>query len=218
MPLKHKKDFNFGEKKGTKRQRAIARQEARRVLNNTTETKHFFGRTLGYVGGTYSGQTINLFTNPATGVNLVQGDDRDQYNGDTINPIFLGLKYQIECLSGTFNSWTILVIQVKGGGSPSPTDVLQSVSNSQTPFSFLDPEYADTYKVLARRTVTAQFQQGTQTKSGYIKIPSKRLRKVHMIVPNSTAAANGLFVVFYCDTLQSTVGLQMVWDIAYKDA
>lgn len=202
--------------------RKIARQEARKVVNKSIETKHFFGRTAGYINTDYNGLTINMLTNPATGVDLIQGTDNDQYVGDTFKPVFIGLKYQCEAVpaAGQFSTWTIMVLQVKGGGIPLPVNVLQSVGNNQTPFSFIDPTYADTFRVLARRTISAQptTSQGTLTKHGYIKIPSRRMRKVNMHAPTFTPAAYGIFVVIYGDSAIPANPVQLTWDIAFKDA
>lgn len=201
--------------------RKIARQEAKKVVNQETETKNFYSRQNDF-GVNYNGAVFPLLLNPITGNWLVQGVGKDQYVGDTITPSGLWVDYGITALNATANSFNyhrVMLVQVMGGGTPSPTNVLQSVGNYLTPQSFVDANYAETFRVLYdKKHVTIPNEQPVATNRFYIS--GKRLRKINFLAATaSSTTANNIFIVAYSDSFSTTTNyLRYQARLAFKDA
>lgn len=198
--------------------RKVARQEARKVVSKNIETKHFYARFSTLVNINSAGSVFDLFVDPNSGTVISQGTGRSQYIGDTVKPVRIGLRFIAEANSLNYNVYTVMLLQVKGGGIPAPANILQSAGNLLTPLSYIDSTYGDTFRVLARKTFTIQNNgNGTISKYGTMSVFGKALRNVHFVTPANIASANGLFLAIYTDSAVGTaIGCE--WEVAYKDA
>lgn len=194
--------------------RKIVKQE----LGKQIETKNFFARANPTNNVQYTGTAFNLCYDPNLLVYLLQGNARNNYLGDTITPSRLRINYLCKGAGATYYNFRIVVLQVKGGGTPSPANVLQSVGNEMTPFSYKDPSYEDTFTILydKRHTIDAA---ANNIATGYVSIPAKRLRKINFLA--GTAAnitAGGIFMVVYSDSATVNTLFGYTSCLSYKDA
>lgn len=215
MPYRKKTKYRK-KPQNTNTTRKIVKQE----LGKQIETKNFFARANPTNNVQYTGTAFNLCYDPNLLVYLLQGNARNNYLGDTITPSRLRVSYLLKGTPaiGNYMNWRIIILQVRGGGTPSPSNVLQSVGNEMTPFSYKDPSYEDTFTILydKRHTIdTVSNPVATQS----VSISGKRLRKINFLA--GTAAnitAGGIFMVAYSDS--STVNPLMGYTscLSYKDA
>lgn len=213
MPIK-KKSFN-----SNKSVQKIARKTVKQELARELETKNWFAR-LNPSNVTWSGTAFNLLYNPASVTYLTQGTDRSQFIGDTIDPVGIRINYQVSAAlpAGGFYNIRVMLLQVKGGGTPAPTNVLQSVSNFMTPFAFVDPTYGDTFKVLYSKIHSIN-QVATNSINGSILVPSKRLRKINFSANSASSITNnGIWLLVYSDTASTATNFAYQSMVSYKDA
>lgn len=194
--------------------RKIVKQE----LGKQIETKNFFARANPTNNVQYTGTAFNLCYDPNLLVYLLQGNARNNYLGDTITPSRLRINYLCKGAGATYYNFRIVVLQVKGGGTPAPANVLQSVGNEMTPFSYKDPSYEDTFTILydKRHSIDAA---ANNIATGYVSIPAKRLRKINFLA--GTAAnitAGGIFMVVYSDSATVNTLFGYTSCLSYKDA
>lgn len=202
--------------------RAIARQECKKTLAKEIETKNFYGR-LNPIAVTFNGIVQPILYNPATAAWLIQGTSKDQFVGDTIKPAGLYINYT--CLTTTVTAgitpqFRVVLLQVKGGGTPSAINVLQSVGNMMTPHSYFDPNYQETFNVLYSKIHSTQTNERMLVQ-GKIIIPAKRLAKVNMLSTSAqNVTAGGIFLVVYSDQSTGSSVAQFGYQsrLAFKDA
>lgn len=202
--MPYKKSNQKSEK--SKDMKKIAKKEVKLALNQELETKKFFARQNPTLNITNAGLSINPLQDPALAVFLTQGTARNQFLGDTIDPIALKIDYIMTSTlsAGSYCTFRVMVVQAKGGGTPSATNVLSSVGNIMTPYSDIDPIYQDTFTVLYDKKHLL-VQGDRNTGKGSIYIASKRLRKINF---NSTSASaisnNALALLVYTDYSSGT--------------
>lgn len=199
----------------------VARKEVKAVLNNELETKKFFSRQNPTLNPQIAGLAINILQDPAGAVFMTQGSARNQFVGDTIDPQRLQINYI--CYPGAFTApphytYRVLVVQAKGGGFPSATNVLASVGNVMTPYSHIDPIYQDTFTVLYDRKHILT-SVSTSAVHGRIDIKGKRLRKIMFAAGTAGSIVNNaIAMLVYTDssTINPLFGYQAV--LSFKDA
>lgn len=191
--------------------RTIARQEAKRAINRTIETKSFDSNvqaqgldyTTGYVGNLLSG--------------ITQGVSESQYIGDKITPRGLSIRAQLTRSDST-QLLRIIIIQNKAGGTPLLSTLLQSVGNIRAPLSPLDIDYNHTYRVLYDTCISMDSIRGT-TRQLKIHIPWKKFRSVVFNDAVGTYEAGGIYLCAISDS--SAVAhptIEYYSRIWYKDA
>lgn len=197
--------------------RRIARQEAKKMVLKQIETKNFYAR-LNAQAVPYGGTVFPLLFDPASGAYLVQGTAKNNFVGDTIRPQALYIRYSINTVAtGGYFTVRVMVLQVKGGGTPSASNVLASVSNVMTPYSYVDPNYAETFNVLYSK-IRVINMASVNNVIGSIRIPMKKLKPINFLgTTASSTTANNIFMVVYSD---SSVGPNFGYQqrLAFKDA
>lgn len=207
--------------KSAPKTRAIARQEVKKVLAREIETKNFYSRQTAF-GVNYSGAVFPLLLNPSLGNWLLQGTGKDAYVGDTIAPTGIAINYSVvSTLSSavTYGKHRILVLQVNGGGTPNPVNVLQSVGNGLTPQSHYDANYRETFRVLYDRMHTTM-PVANPLSSGKVYIPGSKLRKINFLANTAqNTTAGNIFIVYFSDSSNTTSSyLEYQARVMYKDA
>lgn len=201
--------------------RAIARSECKKALNQSIETKNFYCRQ-NLIAVTYNGSVFPMLYDAASLNWLVQGTAKNQYIGDTIRPRGVYINYNCylnTVTSGLAYNFRVVLLQVKGGGTPSPSNVLQSVGNIMTPWSYFDPNYQETFDVLYSKIHNTEALVNNSV-NGKIIIPASRLRPVSFLSGSaSSTTSNGIFLLVYTDASAGTTtqfGFQSRF--AFKDA
>lgn len=195
--------------------RTIARQEAKAVLRRNIELKEWFGdvtTTLDWDGAAYA-----ITADPVTATQMVQGVTRQDYIGDTIKPVSLSITFSVRNLEVTSEPARFIILQVKGGGTPSPANVLESTTNPRTPLSYYDPQYKDTFRVLYDSYRVFQ-PQGDHEGQGWRKKIKARMNQIHFTGPSGVIEANGLWLVVYGTSVGGSHGMECRWRLAYTDA
>lgn len=201
--------------------RTIARQECKKTLAKEIETKNYYGR-LNPIAITYNGAVQPVLYNPAAADWLANGTGKNQFIGDTIKPSGLYIHYT--CLTTTVTAgvtpkFRVILVQVKGGGTPSANNVLQSVGNMMTPESFFDANYQETFNVLYSKIHVLQTNENMLVE-GNISIPGKRLTKINILSTSAqNTTAGGIFLIIYSDQSAGAIaqfGYQSRF--AFKDA
>lgn len=200
--------------------KAAARSEVKKALNKTIETKNFYCRQNPLLNPQYTGIVINLLQDAATVTSLSQGTGRNNFIGDTIDPVYISCKYLCQALipANSFYTYRIILLQVIGGNIPTATNVLSSVGNVMTPYSPYDPTYRSTFRVLYDRMHIIN-EKSENAVSGTIKVPSSKLRKVEFVGTSAASISkNGIYMYVYTDsaTVNPIFGFQSV--VAFKDA
>lgn len=220
MSTRYKKKRYAPKKKNDQTVRKIARKEVKAVMHKELETKNFFGRQNPVLNPQSTGITIPILYDAAGAIYMTQGSSRNQYIGDTIDPMYLRVNYLCTAAipAGSYYTYRVLILQTKGGGTPSPVNVLASTGNVMTPYSDFDPTYRDTYTVLYDKKHLINEKWGNAvTQTAYIK--AKRMRKINFV--GATAAsisANGLWMIVFTDssTVNPLFGYQL--SFGFKDA
>jgi len=213
-------------KRGSKRNsvvRTIARQETRKALKKTIELKNYYSRQPFGTGLTYNGSVYPILLDPNSATWFSQGTARNQFIGDTVKPMLVSVHYSITMNAGaaanSYNYVRLVLLQVKGGGTPSAANVLQSVGNISTPSAFIDPTYTDTFTVLSQKMIQMNQQNGIQ-RSGIISAPARKLRKINFVgTTASSTSANGIFLIAYGNSSSvSDVFITYQGRLAFQDA
>lgn len=213
--------------KGSKSIKVIARTEARKVVNRSIETK----RTQIYSNPGGGHGFINVGASTATGavVQPLHGDlitnagtGWDQFIGDKIKPVGIVIKYtlmvedRVTVDAQTYNHMRVIVVQVKGGGTPTIDNTLFSTGNVATPLSPYEPSYRDTYRVLADKLHLVIDEERSLITST-IRIPASKLQTLHF-TRTGVLEANGIFLMFVSDSTAGNHPQVMYWGTMwYKD-
>lgn len=203
-------------RKGNTKMRAVARQEAKKVVAKAIESKSWDG-VLTATGIDYGGAVYNLFANPAGATVIAQGLTDESYIGNWVKPTYIMLRGQWAYVD-PWNLVRLVVVQVKGGGTPTAANLWQSVSNIRAPLSPLDRDYDQTYTVLADRSAVVD-NANRYLWHFKIKISGKKLRKVFFNDAAGTVEANGIYVLLISDSgVSSHPEASLEWRVHYKDA
>lgn len=196
--------------------RAVARQEAKKVVRANIEAKQYDGTesaVIDWSGATYS-FTASVFSG---GSAMSQGTGNGQYIGSTIKPTYLMIRGYVNVSDAT-NLMRIVVLQVKGGGTPSAANVFESVSNIRAPLSPLEKDYDKTYNVLADRLISVNGVAVPQ-RPWKIKLSGRKMRKIEFNDGAGTIEANGLYLIALSDSGAAVhPTLTYEWRLHYTDA
>lgn len=169
----------------------IARAEAKKVMERDLEEKRLLQYSspgAGSHGYVQFGASVALgAVQQSCTFGALQGINDEEYIGDKIKPTGLKIHWTVLASTGdAYNNFRLIVVQVKGGGTPSVDNILESTGNMLTPMSPWDNSYRDTYKVLYNHIdVVHQISSGSApmsancTKRGVIYIPGKKFSQVH---------------------------------------
>lgn len=198
----------------------VVRKVVKQELKKEIEVKNFFARSNPIQNPQSSGISLPMLYDPGTVLYLTQGITRNNYIGDTITPTRMRVNYVCTGTvpAGSTYTFRVLLVQAKGGGSPSPVNVLQSVGNQMTPWSFKDPSYEDTFNILYSKMHTISNADQLIAK-GMIDIPQSRLRRVNFLGASAASTTNNnIFLIVYSDstTVNPLFGYQSC--LSYKDA
>lgn len=201
--------------------RAIARQECKKTLEKEVETKNFYGR-LNATAVTYNGIVQPVLFDPATAAWLVQGVSKNQFVGDTIKPRGVYINYECGTSTvtvGIYYTFRVILLQVKGGGTPSALNVLNSVGNINTPMSYFDANYSETFNVLYSKVHRLTPSEQSVT-GGKILIPAKKLKPINFLAGTAlNTTSNGIFLVVYSNSSGGTATqFAYMSRLAFKDA
>lgn len=221
---------------GSKTMHKVARQEARRVVKKEIETKLWEGSTstsavtgLQYIddNGRNFLLTKDFQDQPITGssgVSIEQGLTSGSYIGLTIQPVYVSINISITNATGmtgdNFNTYSVMVIQGKGSFVFDPVSTQNQLTYNNSlyaPLGFIPREFNDRYKVLYHKRVVTDADDPTKTFN--IRIPSKKLRKIHFTNGLGTIEANPLVLSVISDSgSEAHPALLATWRLYYKDA
>jgi len=217
MPYK-KTNRKYSKKPRNTAVRRVARTEVKKQLNRQIESKMFDG-AINDTSIDYSGSTSawNLLSDVTGAGAITQGVGAAQYVGTTIRPTYVMIKGLITPADAT-NLVRVFVIQVITTGTPTVSNLLQSVGNIRAPLSSLDVHYDKTYRVLADRLYSVDTTSVVQ-KYFKIKIGMRQMRPIHFQGASGAYETGGLYVLAVSDSaIAAHPIMRMYWRIHYKDA
>lgn len=185
-------------------QQAQTRRIAQKVIAANTDYR--ICDSVGGASGTldWVGQTFNLLGN------LTRGDnDKDQFEGNTIFPKYLDLRYEVKSNTSSVVSisHTIRVIigqLLEGAAVPAVTDVVENTGSVYAPLSNKNNVYSPTFNILYDQLHSIQGYSNAE-ESVRVFIPEWKLNKVKFVAASTTVLSGGLFLFAISgDTAAST--------------
>lgn len=196
--------------------RKIARQEAKKVVNRTIESKIYDG-VIAATGIDYTGQTFPMTANNQGVSAIAQGSGDANYIGSKITPTHLTIRGNWVCVD-VQNMVRCIVVQVIGGGIPTTSTVLASVTNVRAPLSPLERDYDKTFRVLADRTWQLSTTDRIAT-AFKIKIGMKHLRPIWFNDAAGSVERGGLYLLVISDSAAASHPVIQVYHrMFFKDA
>jgi len=198
--------------------RSIARQEAKKVVAKSIETKSRDSQ-LAYAAVDATIGIVNSFTS-----GMIRGTGDTEYIGQQITPISLDVRWIMDMFASSadnFNSFRVLIIQDKAQGVPTIANIFESSGNNRTPLSAIDRLFNETYKIVydsGTMLVSASGGPSLQ-KVGHIHISGKRLRKIVFNDAVATPESGGLYFIIVSDSTALSHPLFTYYArLQYKDA
>lgn len=216
----YKKNYPKKNYQKNKEIKQVARKEVKKALNQEIETKAYDG-IVDDVETTFYGTTYSMTYNYNGSSSMVQGITDYGYLGNKIQPFMLQIRWRL-ANTGTadvsYNMVRILVLQVIGGGTPSPANVLAFDVYDYTPLSPYDRNYRDTYRVLHDKLHIINYDS-VEAICGKITI-KKNMAPITFSDASGTIQTGGIYVVIYSDedSLDTSPKLSMCHRLYYKDA
>jgi len=197
--------------------RAIARQEAKKAVARTVESKTFDG-AVATIGVDYTGTSTvwSATLDSSTAVSITQGVSESQYLGAWIQPTYLMIRGTVT-LADTTNMIRFIVVQDRAAGVPTLANVLQSVGNARAPLSAFEVDYNSTYRVLADRLIALTVSD--TFKVFKVKLGKKLLQRIHFNDAGGTLERGGIYMMAISDSAAAVhPSIQLYWRLHYKDA
>lgn len=195
MPYSRRRRNTYRKRPAKKRPtyvRKVARQEARRAVRSTVETKFFDTSQSSQAVDNLNGYVVSL-TNGIT-----QGASELQYIGDRINPMGISIRAQFTRADST-QLFRFIIIQNRGGGIPLITTLLANAGNLTTPLSAYDRDYNDTYRILYDTTISMDSIRCTTTQRVF-KIPGRKLRLLRFNNNSGQIESGGIYICVVSDS------------------
>lgn len=195
----------------------IAHQEAIKVFNKKVESKSWDGKTPTSTTVSSNGEVWYMFSDPSNATTIDSGSGETQYLGQKIQPSHIVLRMSM-AYADNFDTFRIIIIQIRGLFVPSPSDVLQSVGNTRTPLSAYDRSVNDRFRVLYDRMVMTT-SGGPSARCILARVPMRRLRQLAFSDTTGTPENGGIYLCVYSDSSNPTdPEFNAYWRIYFKDA
>jgi len=200
--------------------RKIANQEARKVIRKNVETKMYDG-VIASIESDWDGAAYSATYNLASATSMVQSTTDFGYIGNKIQPFMYQARIRFTNTGNedtSFNTVRVIVLQVIGGGVPSPLNVLASVGNERTTLSAYDRNYRDTYRVLYDRLMIINYDSDA---AKVLKLTIKKgLGPITFADTLGTIQQGGLYLVIYSDedSILTSPSINAYHRLYYKDA
>lgn len=210
--------------------RKVAREEAKKVINQVVETKYVYN--FSSPGGAVH-DYIDVGASVATGalqqglcIGLIHGTGENQVIGDKIKPVYVKIRFNLAnyASTDTHNMLRLIVVQGKGGSQPTIDDILHSTGNKMTPLSPYDEDFRGQYtllhdKVHAINGFSTYPASDSCQRNGTIYIKGSKLRQVSFANATMLPSANDIFFYAVSDSTTTYHPKIVYWaTLAYRDA
>lgn len=204
----------------------IARNEATRIvkrnIHRSLEDKRFDGQQI-YTNMLNAGVIISMFTDPFGAATWGSGVTGQTSVGDKITPTQLLIRWGMSMQAIAANSINrVLVIQVHGTwAAPAMADIFQSVADTSMAHynqASVGNGSGSRFRILYDKRFAMQVGDAT-VRSGIIRIPRKRMRRVSFAPGAPNAISDGNIFLLYCgDQAVNPVQFKYYSVLQYEDA
>jgi len=143
----------------------------------------------------YSGTVYNLLTN------LTKGDGTTNFNGSSIDPQSLQVRYAWNGTVTSFNVVRTIIFQWFDTTAPTPAAVLASVGNAQAPLSPLNIQNRPIMRILSDSldAMNANLTTFPIVMPKKVFVPGKRMKRVMFQPVNAIVISGGLYLLAISD-------------------